>query len=256
MHDTDSEWKKWGKENPYFAVITDPKYKEGEGKVEFMLSGKKYFEDILQDFNRLSIPLNRDGNALDYGCGVGRVLKPISEYFKSSTGIDVSSHMLEEARKNCNKEKTELRLFTEYENLSNLLDNSYSFIHTLIVLQHIPIQRGLKILEQLLLKLDFNGRAIIEVPIISTNKLKYNIHNIATIHPILFKLLRLAKKRDWNSWKLPIMEMNIYPSSRLIQIFSKTGCEVRWIKLEYTDINKDLISASWYLSKTTQLTIE
>jgi SAM-dependent methyltransferase len=250
IHDTDSEWKKWGKYDPYFAVLTTPKYRGGKNKQDFFDSGEKYFQRLIDDFSRLSIPLEKNGCALDYGCGVGRVLRPMSNYFNRTIGIDISSSMIAEAQKNCDSDKTDLRLFDE-KYLSNcLLEKTYSFIHTVIVLQHIRTKRGMKIIEQLLLKLEKNGRALIAAPMMVNNKYKYIISQIRTVHPVLFKLSRLALGRsDW--LEIPVTETNIYHAGSLISLFHRVGCEVRWIRLDDTSLTStdSTINASWYLTK-------
>lgn len=235
IHDTDAEWKKWEEYDPYFAVLTTPKYRGGNNKQDFFDSGEKYFQRLINDFSRLSIPLERNGCALDYGCGVGRVLRPMSNYFNCTVGIDISPSMITEAQKNCDPEKTDLRLF-DGEYLSKcLLEKTYSFVHTVIVLQHIRTKRGMKIIEQLLSKLEKNGIALISAPMMVKNKYKYAISQIRTAHPALFKLSRLALGRpDW--LKTPVMEANIYHAGPLISLFHRVGCEVRWIRLNDTNL--------------------
>ncbi|MDP7236342.1 MAG: methyltransferase domain-containing protein, partial [Candidatus Latescibacteria bacterium] len=64
---------------------------------EFFASGEQNFLHMREGFDRLSIPLTPEGKALDYGCGVGRVLKPFGQYFQQAVGIDVSRAMVEDA---------------------------------------------------------------------------------------------------------------------------------------------------------------
>jgi hypothetical protein len=108
----------------------------------------------------------------------------------------------------------------------------------------------MKIIEQLLLKLEKNGKALISAPLIVKNKFKYVISQIRTIHPVLFKLSRLALGRlDW--LEIPVTETNIYHADSLISLFHRVGCEVRWIRFDDTNLTStdNTINASWYLIK-------
>lgn len=76
---------------------------------------------------------------LDFGCGIARVTIPLSEKFESVTGIDISGEMLKKARTNCNKLNIKNIDFNKCNgvDLSNILDDTFSFVWSLVVLQHI-----------------------------------------------------------------------------------------------------------------------
>ena len=118
LNDTDKEWKKWGEYDPYFGVATCEKYRGGQNKDDFFASGEQYFKGLVERFDRVSIPLNKDGFALEFGCGVGRILKSMSSYFNTSVGIDISQAMLDEAGKHVDlKKKNVCRLVNQAERL-------------------------------------------------------------------------------------------------------------------------------------------
>ncbi len=247
LNDTDSEWQEWGEHDPYFAVMSCEKYRGGQNKEDFFANGEHYFQGLLERFDKISIPFDKDGSALEYGCGVGRVLKPMGYYFKNSVGIDISQAMLDEARKHVDLEKTSLRLF-DGKNLSDCLaDDRFHFIHTSDVFQHIRPKRGLYILEQLLERLDKNGRALIHVPIFTHNRVKHLLNQARASHPALFRLssrLILRKKHSQ-----PIMQLNVYPSDTLIHLFDRLGLEVRYISVRYHMPVENYTYASWHLNK-------
>lgn len=111
FHNTDREWKRWDKRDLYYAVLSHSEYRNGQNMEGFFSTGKANFSKLLDDFKRFGIPLDPSGNALDFGCGVGRLLIPFGNFFQRTLGIDISQDMLEEARKNINPDTTELRLF-------------------------------------------------------------------------------------------------------------------------------------------------
>lgn len=57
---------------------------------------------------------NTKFNFLDFGCGTGRHIRHLSHYFKSVIGFDISSAMLEIAKKNINKNNV---LFTDKKDI-------------------------------------------------------------------------------------------------------------------------------------------
>ena len=77
------------------------------------------------------------GNALDFGCGAGRLTRALAERFNAAVGVDISGRMIEEARAinrdraNCTFElnvEPHLRLFR---------DASFDAVYSSIVLQHL-----------------------------------------------------------------------------------------------------------------------
>ena len=103
---TDEEWEKWGKEDPYFGVLTHEKFRSRnltqEAKIEFFESGKNHINYILEVCSRYFDQGFSPKKVLDFGCGVGRLIVPFAEIAEHVVGLDVSKSMLKEALKNCN----------------------------------------------------------------------------------------------------------------------------------------------------------
>jgi ubiquinone/menaquinone biosynthesis C-methylase UbiE len=78
---------------------------------------------------------------LDFGCGVGRVLKKISERCKNSYGVDISQNMLDFAREYINDDSVTLSL-CDNEKIY-LESNFFDLIYSFHVLQHIPTEQDL-----------------------------------------------------------------------------------------------------------------
>jgi 2-polyprenyl-3-methyl-5-hydroxy-6-metoxy-1,4-benzoquinol methylase len=79
---TDSEWQKLGKENPYFAVVTEDKYQKdaltASRREEFFESGQAFVSNVVQTIRTRLNPNPKFSRALDFGCGVGRLLIPLA----------------------------------------------------------------------------------------------------------------------------------------------------------------------------------
>jgi SAM-dependent methyltransferase len=119
-----------------WAVLSDPAAKGGQWNDEaFWLTGVHDVSAVLADCARLQANPRRE-RALDFGCGVGRLTRALSSEFSRVDGVDVSSAMVELAR------RTGPANATFHENRVNDLSifpsSSFDFILTLIVLQHMP----------------------------------------------------------------------------------------------------------------------
>ena len=166
----------------------------------FFQSGEAHFRRITQKFDQLGFPLSHQGKAIDYGCGVGRVLRPMADYFDGVTGIDVARSMLHEAEKHLQGQCVILKYF-EGKNIEDCLGQDvFKFIHSAMVFQHIRPRRGMRILEGLLQHLDHAGTAFIQLPIYAEKKLDYWINQIVTCHPALLNISRrLLKKKQYQN---------------------------------------------------------
>ena len=243
FRNTDREWNKWDKDDLYYAVLASPKYRNRENMEEFFASGEQNFLHMKEGFDHLSIPLTPEGKALDYGCGVGRVLRPFGQYFQQAVGIDVSRAMVEEAQQNINVDTTEVRLVENNDLASCLGDDTFSFIHTRLVLQHIPAKTGFQIIRQLLERLDKKGKSYIQAPMVPRKKWIYFINQLRFMLPFTFKLseLLLGKEHPLTD---PVTEMNVYPAHPMLLLIDELGIEVRHIALS---TNRNLTAAAWYL---------
>ncbi len=91
-------WEKFGEENPYFGVYTVDKFRnenlDDEKLGEFFNSGKVYVEEIWDEIETHLKPEFQPKNALDFGCGVGRLTLPLASKCKSVLGVDISMNMM------------------------------------------------------------------------------------------------------------------------------------------------------------------
>src|SRR5436190_21944086 len=102
---TDDEWEDWGLRDPYYGVLTDDKLRRrnltDEALDQFFRSGKDDIEHLLHIASTRIDPAFTPQRALNFGCGVGRLLIPLAGIAEEVVGLDVSESMLKEARKNC-----------------------------------------------------------------------------------------------------------------------------------------------------------
>ena len=156
--DTDADWRELGATQPYWGVLTHPDYRTENltpANLEaFYASGGEYIGDVVR---RLKVITGKParGRALDFGCGTGRLAEAMTAYAKTVTGFDISPGMLAEARKRGGK--------ATY--VDALPDGPFDWINSFIVFQHIPPERGLKLIEDLAARLAPGGLVSLHVTI-------------------------------------------------------------------------------------------
>jgi 2-polyprenyl-3-methyl-5-hydroxy-6-metoxy-1,4-benzoquinol methylase len=136
-----SDWDRLGEIDPMWAILSDPSKKFGKWDEEtFFNTGENEIAEVLQRADELGYP-KEFIRALDFGCGVGRLTRPMTNRFASVHGVDVSASMIEKAREmnrpyiTCEfhvNDRTDLRIFP---------DSYFDFIYSSIVLQHLPDRR-------------------------------------------------------------------------------------------------------------------
>lgn len=144
--DTDREWERWGAADPYYGVLTNPKFRAGamndEAREEFFWSGQCHVSYVIDTCRRQLDPAFQPQSVLDFGCGVGRLLVPFAAVAPEVVGIDVSPSMLAEARRNCDQRGApQVRLLQSDDELS-AVEGRFDLVHSCIVLQHIEVGRG------------------------------------------------------------------------------------------------------------------
>jgi SAM-dependent methyltransferase len=164
---TDAAWEEWGRRDPYFGVITDPKFR-GSGiseplRREFFDSGDSHVRHVMATIRQFVDPQFAPQRVMDFGCGVGRLLVAFSKMAQEVTGVDVSPSMLQQARWNCDEHQLQNVLLLRSDDALSSLTGSFELIHSCIVFQHIPVDRGRAIFDKLLQHLRPGGVGAVQL---------------------------------------------------------------------------------------------
>lgn len=159
---------KWGEQDPYFAVITNPKFRasamDEKAKAEFFASGENHVRYVLGTCRKLA-PAFAPQSVLDFGCGVGRVLLPLAqvEGVARAVGVDISPAMLEEARRNQTAQGVTHARFLPSDLTLSQLNEPFDFVHSFIVFQHIDVPRGRQLFRRLVDLINPGGMGALHV---------------------------------------------------------------------------------------------
>jgi ubiquinone/menaquinone biosynthesis C-methylase UbiE len=135
-----SDWNKLAELDPLWTILSDPQKKFGKwDPAEFFRTGELEADRVMAMCKSHGLAM-RFGKFLDFGCGVGRMTRGFSRFFGSCVGVDVSKKMIGLATQfnstvpHCDFVASEaVRLPFE--------DNSFDFVFSTLVLQHLPTQR-------------------------------------------------------------------------------------------------------------------
>jgi SAM-dependent methyltransferase len=99
----------------------------------FWASGAADLETlILQD-----VALERSARALEIGCGMGRLLRPLSLAVERAIGVDISPEMIARAREALT-DRDNVELAVTDGRLNGVGDSTLDFVTSFIVFQHVP----------------------------------------------------------------------------------------------------------------------
>lgn len=222
MSNTDRDWQSWGSKEPYYGVISLPEFRMSvlnkEALDGFFASGEKDIAHALEMAGRIN-PKFCPRNVLDYGCGVGRLVIPLARRFDQVTGVDISLAMLAEAAKNVGNLKNVSLIHAS--DLDAYPEESFDFIHSLIVFQHIPVRRGEEIFKKLIWLLKPGGIGAIHFTIARNLNLARSVLNeIRSVRPI-HNVTNILRGRPISD---PPMQMNEYSLNRFFTTLAKTNC--------------------------------
>jgi SAM-dependent methyltransferase len=129
------QWNDMAKLDPLWAVLSDPKRRFGEWRLDdFFLTGQKEINDLIKTARGFGYPKGRDA-ALDFGCGVGRLTRALATHFRTAYGVDIANEMLAKAR-DLNSDINCTFILNDSPSLSMLPNNSFDLIYSNFVLQH------------------------------------------------------------------------------------------------------------------------
>jgi SAM-dependent methyltransferase len=227
-HSTDRDWQKWGELNPYYGVLSDPKYFSANltdnSLREFFASGERHVEHVYRFIKTNIQPNFQPVKVLDFGCGVGRIVVPLAQRSQAVVGIDVSPGMLEQARENCARYGASSVRLLHFDELDSLEPASFDLVHSFIVFQHIPVARGELILRRLANLVAEGGVGAIHFSYCNTNPssvLRSSLKALRQRVGLVNGFANIVRRRPFFE---PQMQMNSYSINRIFDILIDAHC--------------------------------
>jgi SAM-dependent methyltransferase len=132
-----NDWQNLAEQDALGAILTDASKAGGKWDLaEFMATGDAEVEVVMNHLARIGRMPNLEGEALDFGCGVGRLTQALARRFSHCVGLDISSQMIEKAL--AFNQYSHCRYVAHADTRLPFADGRFSFIYSNIVLQHMP----------------------------------------------------------------------------------------------------------------------
>lgn len=225
-NNSDSDWEKFGKKEPYYWVTTMDKYQDDQltedRLAQFFSEGHGYAIKLIEIIRKHMDPSFFPTRVFDFGCGVGRITIPLARIAQRVVGMDISDSMLTEARKNATRKGFSNLSFVKGDDRLSRLDGTFNFIHSIYVFQHIPWSRGRVILQQLLQRLDDKGVISLQFLISNTLSRHQRLRYKMKVHiPMANNIFNLLARKKWDT---PMMQLNSYDLNLVLEILRAGAC--------------------------------
>lgn len=222
---TDRDWESWGKQDPYYGVLSEERFRAGtltgDRRQDFFRSGEAHVATLLDTIRRMFAADFSPARSLDFGCGVGRLLIPLAQRSAHATGVDVSPSMLAEAAANCGAAGVgNIELVRSDDALSSV-GSDYDLVHSHLVFAHIHPTRGLAFIDTLAEKVRPGGFIAVQVPYAcSAPRWKRVLVQLRYRVPLLHVLRNVLRGRPPGE---PAMQLHVYPLPRLFRMLRRRG---------------------------------
>lgn len=127
----------------------------------------------------------RRGRALDFGCAVGRLTQALADHFDAVVGVDIADSMVERAREFNRHGDRVTYIVNTAPHLAVFDSESFDFIYTNKVLQHIPPEHQLGYMSEFVRLLRPGGVAIFQTrngPLIRPRSLRALLYTLNRRH--------------------------------------------------------------------------
>lgn len=164
LDDAREYWDRHARVDPLWAVLSDEtRVNRGWDLPSFMASGEREISLLFYELKQLRLEVRRD-SALDFGCGVGRLTQPLGRRFHRVLGLDVSPRMIALAeRLNQAPDRVQFRT-NERALLDAAVGQTFDFIYSNIVLQHVHPELSRRYIGDLARLLTANGALVFQLP--------------------------------------------------------------------------------------------
>ena len=150
------DWDALAKRDALWAILTDSAKVDGGWELaEFFETGEIEMATVMGFLGEVGCLPDSDGAALDFGCGVGRLTQAMARRFAACVGVDISEEMIRRAE--AMNEYAHCNYMTSVTERLLFADESFAFVYSNIVLQHMPRKLAVGYLREFVRVLEPGG---------------------------------------------------------------------------------------------------
>lgn len=149
-------WETWARRDGQFAILSSPEVRSWDRE--------RFMAHTWEADHALSLAANAgftpEGEALDFGCGIGRLTQRLASSFDHVVGVDISPTMIEQAQAlNRHGERCQYVC----GKLDQFEDERFDYIQAVYVIQHIPAKLQAATMRELLRVLKHDGLLVANI---------------------------------------------------------------------------------------------
>ncbi|HEY7334507.1 MAG TPA: class I SAM-dependent methyltransferase [Bryobacteraceae bacterium] len=129
------EWNARAREDAGYYVAFGRRRQDDAG---FFATAAEVVRRLESELRRMPPGETLRSNALEIGCGPGRLMRPMSRHFAEIHGVDVSGEMIALAREKLRDVPNAHPSVSNGADLERFPDDSFGFVYSYAVFQHIP----------------------------------------------------------------------------------------------------------------------
>jgi SAM-dependent methyltransferase len=154
-------WEAIARTQPYWGVLSHDQFLTARldeaALAEFWASGEQHVAAIFDTLHSRLSARPAPATAVDFGCGVGRLLAPLASRATHVVGVDASPTMLALAAENVRRRGVNDCMLVGSVTALRAVVPSYDFLHSALVFQHIRPTEGYALFRELLAGLASGG---------------------------------------------------------------------------------------------------
>jgi SAM-dependent methyltransferase len=214
------DWERLAEVDAMWAVLTAPEQRGGWDAETFFATGDAEIDHVLSVVGALARPLEC-GRALDFGCGVGRLTRALGARFQQAVGVDISERMIAQAKRlNEGFPACEFRV-NAASDLGQFETDSFDFVYSSIVLQHLPSRREIRTYVTEFLRVARpDGLVVFGIP--GRIALPWSLQPRRRLYALL---RRLGVSEQWMLRRTPLtpMRMTVVPEPAVRRMLAEKG---------------------------------
>ncbi len=157
-----NKWNQFAENDPLWSILGIEEKRGNKWNLEeFKETGRKEINNLMQKIKELK-PELKNGRALDFGCGIGRLTQPLSGLFEDVHGVDVSKVMIDLANKHSAAPNVHYHA-NEKNDLGIFPNDYFDLIYSNITLQHMKRKCAVKYIEEFSRILNNGGILVFQV---------------------------------------------------------------------------------------------
>ncbi|MFN2433150.1 MAG: methyltransferase domain-containing protein [Gemmatimonadota bacterium] len=212
-------WEALGARDPLWGILSVPEKRGGRWDPdEFFATGREQVANLLARLEELGVRPGRR-EALDFGCGVGRLSQALADHFDHVTGVDIACSMVERARGYNRHGERCTYVANDRPDLRFVPDDSTDLVLSLLVLQHVEPRFAWRYLDEFVRVLAPEGAVIVQLV---TRAHGGSLHS--RLHAISPAMHRAARRL--RNWGRPAVDMHVTPPERARRAFERAGAEI------------------------------